>query len=181
MIKKLDPKKKLILLGGGFLLALILVYTIAVSGTLELRSNCKSLNSTISSLEQAPLEIKKIEKRLLEMNRLLSSGKSGDDDFHEEFLTFLTTYCNKNNLIIKNFPKPHKAISNKYTIETNIVTFEGDYKELIELVYNLEISHLKGNITSVSFDTKPDFRNGIYKLNLTIYEQNIYNTPQDIN
>jgi hypothetical protein len=174
MFDNLNFKKKVNLLIAGFCISLLIVYYIAVKGTIDLARECHHIQDQITTNEKAPAEIKIFEKRLIELNKTISNLDSSNTDFHENILGDISTYCTKHDLIIKNYPESHKYASDKYVVETDIISIEGNFSDLLKLLYKLEIENKNGHISSISFETIPDHRNGVYKLNLIIYEQNIY-------
>jgi hypothetical protein len=181
---KFSGKNKLIFLLVGFVFALILVYGIAVSNTISLWSKCKTLSVKIQGLEKAPEEIKEYKKKLDEINTFINKNDEKSINFHEGFLGFVSPYCSQRNIIIKEYPMPHQVENDKYIVETDIIRFEGEFSELLQLIYYLEKSNIKGHISSLMFETIPDHRTGVYTLNLTIYEQNIFDAKKvrtDIN
>ena len=171
---KFSGKKKLILLALTFIVTLLFVYGIAISNTVSLWSQCKILSLKIAGLEKAPEEIKEYKKKLDEINTFINKNDEKSINFHEDFLGVVSEYCSEKNIIIKDYPMPHQVENDKYTIETDIIRFEGDFRDLLQLVYFLEKSNMKGHISSLMFETIPDHRTGVYMLNLTIYEQNIF-------
>jgi|GEM_PF-1466263 len=172
----LNGTNKLILLVVGFIVALLLVYGFALSNTISLWSECKMLSQKIISLEKAPEEIKDYGRRLDEINVLINKKDEKSKNFHEDFLGMVSLYCSLHNIIIKEYPMSHQVENGKYVVETNIIRFEGEFKNLLQLIYILENSKTKGHITSLMFETIPNHRSGIYKLNLTLYEQNIFDS-----
>jgi hypothetical protein len=162
------------LLLAGFLISLFLVYHIAVKSTVDLRSVCKEMELKIDSVRQAPVEIKMIENRLSELNKVISNRGNDETDFHEALLVDISNYCDVNGLVIKNYPESHLVHSEKYIVETDAITIEGNFTKLLKLIYMLETENKNGHLASIKFESIPDHRNNIYKLNLTIYEQNIF-------
>ena len=85
----------------------------------------------------------------------------------------VSTFCQKNNLILKEFPKTSHEEQQDFTMETNVVVVEGNYKDLVRLVYELENINKAGKVISVSFNSSIDNKLKKVILSATLYLQNI--------
>lgn len=173
MFSNLPIKRKFYLLLAGFTFMLFIIYILAVKSTFIMINSCNNLNNSLLELRNAPSEIQIINKKISELEKLIKKQNDSEVSNHLELLNFISNNCKKNNLIIKEYPQAQEYKKGQYTVETNIIRLEGDYQFLLKLLYNLEQHYRNGHISSILFESLPDYRNDIYRLNLVIYEQNI--------
>ena len=56
-------------------------------------------------------------------------GNNTDDEFkfQDTLLTFVTPYCDVNNVLLREFPAPHKMQSGGFEVQTTVFTVEGTF------------------------------------------------------
>ena len=171
MKKKISPKQKNRLLLAGALLLFWLIYSFAVSNTIELRNECSRLQAQLDSATDAPVRLIQLKTELNELESLTGKNDTSHS-LHEQLLGVISKYCDDNNLVIRDFASPVRYQSGEWLIETHPVTVEGAYIPLLKLVHRLE-QEQNGKLVSVDFHSKTDNKTQQLSLTVTIYVQNI--------
>ncbi|MBN2520927.1 MAG: hypothetical protein JXB17_10510 [Bacteroidales bacterium] len=174
-LQKLTYKNKLIVLITGFIIALIIVYSMALSETNKIAREYKNIKAKLDSIQTAPKQIQLLETRLARIDKLLGSNYQEDIDQQEILLEQVSQYCNSKNIILKEFPGVHSAQLNDYIIETYFFTVEGPFIKLLKLLYSLEINYSFGKINSIEFKTYRNIKQKKDVLRMTVFVQNIKN------
>jgi len=85
----------------------------------------------------------------------------------------VTSYCKDKPLLLKEFPKTVLKETDGFLVELNYFTVEGDFKNLLNLVYTLEQKVKVGKVASVNFMIKENIKTKRNELTATIYIQNL--------
>jgi hypothetical protein len=178
MFANISYKNKFYFLCGGFVIALFLVYHIALKSTFELKKQCSELTTRLSLVDNAPERIAGLENQISHLNTFLASGQQSVQSGKDLLLDAISRFCQKNMLVLREFPDEHVFVRNKFEISTSIVTVEGGFIKLLRLLYLLETNKSYGKISSADFYSYTDKKTKKNKLNLTIYVQTIRKTSE---
>ena len=176
MFKKLTYKKKNRLLAAGALVFIMLAYLLAFKKTIVLYSQCSDLKQQMQLASDAPQKAVLLEKQLKDIENLLGDQSSTGVDNQQLLLELITNYCEKENITLREFPKPLITSEKDYSIETNIFVVEGNFIKLLNLIYVLEQKRKVGKVASVHFQSKKNYKTKRLALTATIYLQNIVKT-----
>lgn len=171
MLKNLTWKKKNRFLLAGSFLALWLTWSFAVRNTFALRSQCADLQMQLDSAANAPSKLADLRVELQQLEAITGNHDS-TASLHEHLLGVVTSYCQQNNLTLRDFAQPVRYQSEDWMVETHPVTVEGAYVPLLKLVQRLE-QEKNGKVVSVDFHSKRDNKTQALSLLVTIYVQNI--------
>lgn len=172
MILKLTYQQKLKLLPWALLAGLLLVYWIAVSGTVKLKRSCNDLKKQMTSAGDAPGQLVSLTARLNQLNALTGNGlKDGGGDPLMNF--FSTNKISGADLI--NFLPLHAFTRQQYLIETRIAIFEGNFSSLLTVLFTLEKNYPSGKVVSVNFETETNLKTERKRLLMTLYIQSVSN------
>lgn len=174
MIKKLTYKQQLLYtLIGGFIFSII-IYNVALSNTISLVVKNSDFEAQISKSQDAPEQIQFAKQKIKRIEQLVGTNNDYSElDIHQVLLEAVTSYVQKNGLILKDFPQPFIGIENGYITKTAQLTVEGDFISLLKLIYFLENDYNVGKVVAVDFKTSKELRTRKRKLNTTIYLQNV--------
>jgi hypothetical protein len=153
----------------------IIMYNAALKKTIDEYSSCGELENKLQTANNVPTKMAELEKLNRRMDMVLGQ-KTGNADAQQSLLDSVTNYCQKNNVVLQEFPKPIINSNRGTDIETNIFTIEGGFNRLIQLIYLFEQRYKTGKVVSVDYKTKKDFSAGRTNLTVTIYLQNIKKT-----
>ncbi len=172
MLEKLTYKQKFYLAIAGFLISLVLVYSIAIKGTLAIKKECKELKYKIMQVENAPVKVASLEREIAKLEGLMSNVNS-ELSVNEKLLEVTARFAERNRLVLKEFPETHTYTKQDYSIYTDAITLEGGFINLLRLLYLIETEKSYGRVSSVDFYSYLDKRKKTYNLNMIIYVQNI--------
>ena len=174
MIKNLTYKQQLLYaLIGGFIFSIV-IYNVAISNTISLVVKNSAFREQISKNQDAPEQIKFAKQKIKRIEQLVGTNNDYSEiDIHQILLESVTSYVQKNGLILKDFPQPFVGVENGYITKTVQLTVEGDFIPLLKLIYFLETDYSVGKVVAVDFKTSKERRTRKRKLNTTIYLQNV--------
>ena len=179
MISNLSYKKKNLFLLAATLIFALLSYSLAVKKTFILNAECKVLESQLMQASSAPKKIINLEKKMSMIDNLIGNTNQTNDPAQKTLLGIVSAYCQKNNIILKEFPKALSSRENELLIETNVFTIQGDFIKLLNLVYQLEQKNKIGKLASLKFQRKKDNETKNTTLLATVYLRNIKKTNNE--
>ena len=173
MFKNLTYKKRNRILAAVSVLFIFFSYKMAFQNTLDTYHDVQSLKEQLLLAQGAPEKVNTLRQQMMNMDRLLGTKQRADTSVQQALLGIVTDYCQKNNAVLREFPKTIQKIQDNYLVETNFFVVEGSFVKLLELLYLLEQKNRIGKIASVNFLTKKDFKTQGLNLTATIYLQNV--------
>jgi hypothetical protein len=117
--------------------------------------------------------VNELKQELQQYNQQLGYTTTTEISNQSRLLNFISEYCNTHKTRISLLPQSHSIEKNGYEIETNIVQLEGDYKEILQMIYAVEQEKKLSKVVSVNFELKQDWLAKSKKLFATVYFQNI--------
>lgn len=173
MFESITYKRKNQLLIGISILLFIIIYFLSIKKTIIAYNEYDKNIELLKMASNAPLLEVQLQKELDAINNKLGSQNQDGEKYSDKLIELITSYCQLNNAILKEFPETELAQKDDLLIETNRFTLAGDYVTLLKFVYLLEQKHKIGKVTSVNYLSKKDFRSNSNILTATIYLQNI--------
>lgn len=173
MFKNLTYKQKNRFLLIGIVLLAFLAYRMAFRNTISVYDEINSLEEQMKLADNAPQKAAGLQTRLEGMDQLLGRSQRSDTSVQQTLLGVVTDYCQKNSIILREFPRTIRKTEGEYQIETNFFIVEGGFIKLLELVYLLEQKNRTGKVASLNFISKKDFKTKVLNLTATIYVQNV--------
>ncbi len=174
MKKKLTYKQRLLYILIGAVVFSFVVYNMALSNTIDLAIKNSDFRDQIAKNQNAPQQIKIVKKRIKQLEALVGTNKDYVDvDIHQALLESVTSYVQKNDLVLQDFPQPYEATNNGYITKTVQLRVEGGFVSLLKLIYFLENNYNVGKVVAVDFKIAKELRTRKRKLNTTIYIQNV--------
>lgn len=163
-------KTRAVLIAGAIFL--VLAYMLSIRKTIAVYREASLLESQSELAANAPTKAVELEKRLAEIDNLLGMQPRAGN-VQQALLGVITGYCKEHNTVLREFPKTVYNEEKDFMVETNVFTVEGNFFELLKLVYLLEQENRIGKISSARFFVKKDLKTHTTGLNATIYLQNI--------
>lgn len=151
----------------------IVLYNVAISDTMYLAIENNTLESQVIENINAPKQIQAIKQKLLKIEQLIGNKNQEETNVHQLLLESITQYNQKKALVLQDFPQPFISSNNEYVTKTAKVTVEGDFINLLKLVYFLEQNYQIGKVVSVNFETTKELYKRKRELRSTIYIQDI--------
>ncbi len=177
MLEKLTTKNKLRLLAGAIILALVLVYFLAIKETIAVASDCGQKEAKLQQSKDLGEKTAILKALIRNIDKQTGGQTDTTKKVMDLLLEHITEYCNSTGCAIKEIPSAAFASRNGYLIESSFITLEGSYKELLELVYLLEQKkRTGGHIASIQFYTIKNNKLKKQELLLTLYVQHYKKT-----
>jgi len=172
MFAAITYKQKNALLIVFAVLLIFLIYSFAIKRTIQSYSDYQDLkdkvelaSSAFSSVDYFKKEIKKMD---VKMN--ITTNQIYSEDI---LLDIVSNYCQRNNLVLREFPQSTTCTNGNIIIETNYFVVEGGFNALLKLIYLLEQKMKFGKVASVHYQYKRDMKTKEMALTSAIYIQNI--------
>ena len=102
---------------------------------------------------------------------LLHVYKIGGTSLQNNLLNTITNFSSKNDLKVVDFSEPHTFTDKSLTINSYSFTVEGHFNNILQLIYTLEQRTKYGEIVSVSYGKKKNYRTGTSYLQAKILLQ----------
>ena len=160
----MTKKTKNILLVLGFLLTLIICYQLAIVKTIELNTEYKGLKHQESFFKNTPKQVSILKQKERYYDSLLTKLQLNGSSIQNNLLKTINRYAELNNLKLISFLEPHTILKNDLTIKTYNFTLEGNYNNIINLIYQLEQKTKFGEVINLHFEKKKNFRTGKHYL-----------------
>lgn len=174
LTENLSYRKKYYALLLAMALASVFVYQVSLRKTILVVKECKVYQLTIQQSVHQQTALSSLQEELNGFDQQIDSYETIHiHQFQQELLSTISDYCSKNKMVIEQFNQPHEALQGNYKIETSIVSIEGHFKKVLELIYHLEKRVLGKKIASIHFEKKKDFKSKREQLITTLYIQNI--------
>ena len=148
----------------SFVMALILCYQLAIKNTLQLKDQHKHLVNEAVSLKNAPQQLSLLKQKNIYYDSLLTKFQLNDSSIQNNLLKVINTYASTNALKVVNFLEPHISENDNLVIKTYDFTLEGTYNTINQLIYLLEQKTKFGEIISLHFEKKKNYRTGRFYL-----------------
>jgi len=156
----MSNKNKNILLIVGFLLVLLVCYQFAISKTLDLKQQYKSLKYEEELFKNTPKQFRVLKQKQKYYDSILVSNKLDGGSIQNNLLKALNIYADANNLKVVSFLEPHETTKNDLIIKTYEFTIEGNYNSMLALIHQLEQQTKFGEIINLHFEKKKNYRTG---------------------
>ncbi len=169
----MTDRQKNILLIVGFVLLLVFGYQFAISETLEKREELKRLKAEQELLKDIPRKLASLRQREAYYDEVLGKYQIQGQSIQANILRAVNNYVSQHGLSITEFKEPHVIERNGLTVNTYEFTLRGGYNELIGLIHQLEQKTRFGELSSVRFEKKRDYRRNRDYLTCTIWLQHV--------
>lgn len=164
-------QKKFFMLAGAVFLLLLLSYHGSVKKAFTERKLHRQLKEKQTLIANLDTEMRKWNQLNLQMDRQF--GNSAVQSFHENLLNAVGNFCERKKLTLTEFSEPFTGVDGGYSVETIILTIEGGFIPLLQLINMLETEFRGGKIASVGFYKKKNFKTGRDELFVKLYMQKI--------
>lgn len=153
-------KQKNIALIIGFILVLIISYRYAISNTLALKKEFKTLKQQEQLFKNVPKQLSILKQKEKYYDSLLVKYQLNGSSVQNNLLKTINASANSNTIQLINFLEPHVFKKDNLTYNTYQFTLRGSYNNILELIYKLEQETKFGEITNLHFERKKNYRTG---------------------
>jgi hypothetical protein len=159
------------LLVGGFVVLLFLCYKFAILNTFTLKAEHSKLFKEQKIFENTPKQIALLKKKEQYYDSLLTKYKIGETSLQNNLLNTVTSFAKTHDLKVVDFAEPHEYAEKSLTVNTYSFTVEGHFNNILQLIYTLEQRTKYGEVISVSYEKKQNYRTGKSYLHATVILQ----------
>lgn len=152
----------------GFVMIVIMAYKYAISNTLQLHNDYKSLKKDADIYNNLPLQLAALKQKEKYYDSLLIKYQLNGNSVQNSMLSTINAYAEKHNLKIVSFLEPHQIIEQDLIINTYKFTLEGGYNAIVNLLHQLEQKTKFGEIINLNFEKKKNYRSGTYYLQASV-------------
>jgi hypothetical protein len=170
-MKSISYKKKYNYLLIAIPLCALIIYTLAVKKTIILMNGVSDMQQKIELAKDAPQRSEELKAEIDNMDQWI--GQKNDKNKPHSLLEIVTDYCKTTGSILREFPEEIETVKGNYIVRTNRLIIEGDFSQLLSLVYTLEQKVNIGKVSSVNYSSRKEPRTKQMTLTATIYLQNI--------
>lgn len=151
----------------------IVAYRFAVSKTLMLVNENRNLSARIIKAKDAPSVLLQYKNSLASINSQLGYVGTKDKLSQDKILELIEVFSKSNSTYLKEYSKTILNTDNVYNLETNVIEIEGNYSDIVRLIYEIEFVKNVSKVTAVYFDKQKNVTTKRTSLSATIYLQNI--------
>ena len=151
---------------------LLVIYNFSVADVFNVYAENKRLESELKNIKTAPLQINQISSQLASLT-FTTIDNISIENFHQSLLNEVTQYCQKENMVLKNFPEIHYYKKGNFDVFTAITSIQGSYFDLVKFLNHLETQFKFGKVISVSIRSKKDLKTKRTYLTGTFYVQTV--------
>ena len=167
----MNNKLKNRLLIGGFIIMLFICYKFAIANTIALKQEYKKLTQQEALFHNMPKQLALLKKKEQYYDSLLHVYKIGGTSLQNNILNTVTSFSEKHDIKVTSFTEPHKISNKSLTINTYSFTVQGSFNSILQLIYTLEQKTKYGEVVSVFYERKKNYRTGTFYLEAKILLQ----------
>lgn len=153
-------KQKNIALILGFILVLFISYKYAISNTLELKKEYKSLKQQELLFKNVPKQFSILKQKEKYYDSLLVKYQLKGSSVQNSLLKNINTFAETNNIQLVSFLEPHIFQKDNLIYNTYQFTLQGRFNNILELIHKLEQDTKFGEITNLYFERKKNYKTG---------------------
>jgi len=163
MFKKLTDKKWFFT--AALLIGLWLCWQLAIKKTYLEWAECRTLQLQMSQAKTLPSTIDSLRKLMAKTDRQIGANTSPSSNRREQAFAIAGQLCAQYHLKLCNVEGPFLNRNNDMTLYTNTFTVEGDFKNILLTVQQIEKKKEAGTMASLRYYVKE---------NLLTHERNLY-------
>jgi hypothetical protein len=159
----LNRKNKLLLF--GFLVALYICYSFAISNTINYYKEYHSKNTMITDNTSSPKLGQQLSQKEKQLDLLLSRYSIiASESFQNDLLKQLNTYSDSYHLKIIDFKEPHSISEKGFVTASYIFSLEGSFNGCLAVLNKVENNPTLGSIKHLNFTKKRNYKTNMDQL-----------------
>ncbi len=167
---RLNRKNKLLLF--GFLIALYICYSFAISNTIAYYKEYDSKREMLTENNSIPKLTHQLNQKEKQLDLLLSNFKiTVSESFQNDLLKQLTIYSDSLSLKIIDFKEPHIISEKEFTTTSYIFSLEGSFNGSLALLNKIENNSTLGSIKHLNFTKKRNYKTNVDQLFVEVIMQ----------
>lgn len=162
-------KKRFWVISGAIFILALLAIRFGFAKTFEIRRDINRISLKTEAIKDAPARLQVINKKLAKLDQYI--GDFSGEEISLMLMERAGRFCESGNMVIKELPEKHVYISNDYSIVTYKLIIEGDFKNLLRLLHDMESNSVAGRLHSADFESFYNTDNNTTELSCTFYVQ----------
>ena len=114
--------------------------------------------------KSAPKQLALLKQKEIYYDSLLTRFQIDESSVQNNLLKVINSFATHNKLKVVSFLEPHLIKTNDLVVKTYDFTLEGDYNTINQLIYLLEQETKFGEVISLHFEKKKNYRTGRFYL-----------------
>ncbi|GAB4520391.1 MAG: hypothetical protein Tsb004_31420 [Allomuricauda sp.] len=155
---RLDKRNKLLI--GGFVLALVVCYQLAIKKTLALHTQYVHNSKIWEQTKDLPQKLANLKKQEQQLDTQFADLNLESANMQNELLRFLNEQGREHSVKVIDFSAPHVIPEGETTTSTYQFILEGGFRNILKVSHALEIKGNFGGITHMAFEKEKNLRNG---------------------
>ncbi len=158
----------------GMVLLLWLGYVFSFSKVFEARKQYYLLVKEQAFISNVSQKLMLLKRQNVVYDSILASKKIvSESSFQNTLLKTITVIADSSALKIISFNKPHVFKTDNSIISTYSFSLQGNFSKITELIYQLEQQSKLGEVISVQYQKKKNYRRNFYLLECTVFLQRV--------
>lgn len=170
MFDKYSFKKKFIFSILVLILLLMAVYKKTFSNVLSLFAELSNIEENLNNVEDSEFQLISLRTENSGLDAVIGGQSNEPEKVQQQILDFVSKIAE--NVSLVSIEDVHVFEGEKFKIYSNQLTFEGDYDELLQLLYKIEKDFLFSKVISSKIYTVTDYRTNKKSLRLHTILQN---------
>ncbi|MEP2239658.1 MAG: hypothetical protein ABJI22_14920 [Maribacter sp.] len=166
-----NKKNKILLLGIAALL--LASYHLAIKKTLQTRAELKILENESKIYHDIPNKLNLLSQKNTYFDSILKKMDFNDTSIQNNLIRTINQESTKNKVKVMDFNQPHifpNSASTEYTYNFNL---EGDFTDIIKVLYGLELKGNFGDVIHLKFEKRKDYKTSKNHLNVNVLLQQL--------
>ena len=180
VFKRFRKSPKLLLLIAGLLFLCFLAYKLAILRTIEVFVKIQELSEKATNLEDLPQRMEAFTATLDNLERIIGGADTSSAGVRQNILNRITVLGEQYPFSITDIPSGYLYREQDYEILINTFVLQGNFRDLLNVLYNLEKDVGSGKVVSSRFYIQKDYLTRKPKLMLAIYLQHIKKIGDEI-
>lgn len=168
---RLDKRNKLLI--GGFVLALVICYQLAIKKTLALHTQYVHDSEIREQTKDLPQKLANLKKQELQLDTQFAGLNLESTNMQHELLRFLNEQGSEHSVKVIDFNSPHVIHEGETTTSTYQFILEGGFSNILKVAHALETKANFGGISHMAFEKEKDLRHGRTYLRATLHLRQI--------
>lgn len=145
---------------GGFVLALVVCYQLAIKKTLALRTQYVHDSNIWEQTKDLPQKLANLKKQEQQLDTQFAGLNLKSTNMQHELLRFLNEQGSEHSVKVIDFSAPHVNNEGETTTSTYQFILEGGFSNILKVAHALETKANFGGISHMAFEKEKDLRHG---------------------
>lgn len=155
----------------GFVLVLLLSYTLAISKTLQTRSEYVALEREQQQFNNLSQQLYLLHRKEAHLDSVLQSLNLDNTSIENNLLRVVNLEAEKNHLKVINFDPPHMYEMDGTIFKTFNFVLRGSFTDILKAIHSIEMQSSFGEVVHIDFTKQKNYRTSQNYLEATVFIQ----------